>query len=53
MMYFQDYFANKQDRQKEGAGGQNTWGGPHWLAGPEIVVKRLVMGGTVKRVGGP
>ena len=33
-------------------GGQNTWG-PNWLEGPEILVKPLVMGATVKRVGGP
>ena len=35
----------------ERGGGQNTWG-PDWLRGPEILVKRLVMGATVKRVGG-
>ena len=33
-------------------GGQNTWG-PDWLGEPKILVKRLVMGVTVKKVGGP
>ena len=33
---------------KRGAGGQNTWG-TDWLGVP--LVKRLVMGATVKRVG--
>ena len=33
-------------------GGQNTWG-PDWLGGPEILVKRLVMGATFKMVGSP
>ena len=37
-----------QGRQ-EGGGGQNTWGSD-WLAGPKLV-KRLVMGATVKMVG--
>ena len=35
-----------------GRGGANTWGAD-WLGGPEIVIKHLVMGATVKRVGGP
>ena len=46
----------KQGRREEegrGGGGQNTWS-PDWLGGGgEILVKRLVMGATVKRVGGP
>ena len=33
-------------------GGQNTCG-PDRLGGGEILVKRLVMGATAKRVGGP
>ena len=33
-------------------GGGDTWG-PAWLGGPGILVKHLVMGATVKRVGGP
>ena len=43
-----------QGRREEGGGqeGQNTWG-PDWLGGPEILVKHLVIGATVKRVGNP
>ena len=41
-----------QGRREGGAGGgQNTWG-LDWLGGPEILVKRLVSGATVKMVGG-
>ena len=40
-----------QGRREEG-GGQNTWG-PDRLGGAEILIKRLVMGATAKRVGGP
>ena len=52
-----DLFANTNYTQgrRDGWGGQegqNTWG-PDWLGGPKILVKRLVIGATVKRVGGP
>ena len=33
--------------------GEAKYQGPDWLGGPEILIKRLVMGATVKRVGGP
>ena len=46
------YCHRNQDRRGGGGQGGNTWG-PEWLEGPEFLVKRLVMGATSKRVGGP
>ena len=45
-------FLAKAGEREGGRGGQNTWG-PDWSGGLEILIKHLVMGATVKRVGGP
>ena len=47
--------STKHTRAKAGKRGRGAkyLEGPDWLRSPEILVKQLVMGATVKRVGGP
>ena len=51
LLFFLSGLISQMPKAGERGGGQNTLG-PDWFRVPEVLVEHLVMGATIKRVGG-